>query len=297
MMRFGYIFKSMLLLASLSALLVLIGALLGGQGGMIVALAFAVLMNMGAWWFSDKLALKMSGAHPVTREQAPDLHATVETLAARAGLPKPGVYIIDSDTPNAFATGRSPDKGVVAVTSGIMRILDRDELAGVIAHELAHIKHRDTLIASIAATVAGAITMLANMAQWALMFGGLGGNDDDEGNGLAELAGNLVLIIVAPLAAVLIQMAISRSREFLADEGGARILGNPLPLARALQKLEMGVAARPMQANPASSHLYIMHPFAGGGLLNLFRTHPATGQRIARLEALARQPQGMTIQA
>lgn len=278
--------KTTLLLAALTGLLVLIGSALGGATGMAIAFGLAVLMNMGAWWFSDRLALRMSGARAVGPAEAPELHRTVETLSARAGLPKPGVYLIDSEVPNAFATGRSPSKGAVAVTTGIMRLLDRDELAGVIAHELAHIRHRDTLISSIAATVAGAITMLAEMAQWALIFGGLGGSDEDEDGGLAGLAGGLVLIIVAPIAAFLIQMAISRSREFSADAGGARILGDPLPLASALEKLEWAAGRAPMPVNPASAHLYIVNPLRGG-LMGLFRTHPQTAERVARLRALS----------
>ena len=281
--------KTTLLLATLTGLLVLIGSALGGQTGMVIAFVLAVAMNMGAWWFSDKLALKMSRARPVSAAEAPELHRMVETLAARAGLPMPGVYLIDSPAPNAFATGRSPSKGAVAVTSGLMAMLDRDELAGVIAHELAHIKHRDTLISSVVATVAGAITMVAEMAQWALLFGGLGGSDDEEGQGgLAGLAGSLVLIVVAPIAALLIQMAISRAREFSADAGGARILGDPLPLASALEKLEWAAGRAPMPSNPAASHLYIVNPLRGG-LAGLFRTHPHTPERISRLRAMARQ--------
>ncbi len=198
--------KAAILLATLTGLLVVTGSALGGQTGMLIAFGLAIVMNMGAWWFSDKIALRMSGARKVSFDEASDLHQMVEMLAARAGLPKPAVYLIDSEAPNAFATGRSPSKGAVAVTTGIMRLLNRSELAGVIAHELAHIKHRDTLIASIVATIAGAITMLAEMAQWALIFGGLGGSDEEEeGGGLGDLVGSLVLIIVAPIAALLIQ--------------------------------------------------------------------------------------------
>ena len=209
--------------------------------------------------------------------------------AAGAGLPKPRVYLIETEAPNAFATGRSPGKSAVAATTGLMRMLNRDELAGVMAHELAHIKHRDTLIASIAATVAGAITMLAQMAQWALIFGmsGLAGSEEDEGGGLADLAGGLVMIILAPIAALLIQLAISRSREYSADAGGAEILGDPLPLASALHKLEMSAGRTPMEVNPATSSLYIVNPLRGG-LTGLFRTHPDTAERIKRLQAMAR---------
>jgi heat shock protein HtpX len=285
-MQFWNTLKVTLLLAALTGLFIAIGSAVGGQMGMVIAFGLAVLMNMGAWWFSDKIALKMSGAYEVSPAEAPELHRLVEQLAERARLPKPAVYIIDSDAPNAFATGRSPSKGAVAVTRGIMRLLKQDELAGVIAHELAHIKHRDTLISSIAATVAGAITMLADMATWAMIFGGFGGSEDEEEGGLGELAGSLVFIIVAPLAAMLIQLAISRSREFSADAGGARILGDSLPLASALEKLEQGADRHPMEVNPATSPLYIINPLHGGGLLGLFRTHPATAERVARLRAM-----------
>lgn len=280
--------KTTLLLASLTGLFAFVGLALGGQGGMIFAFFIAIAMNMGAWWFSDKLALKMSRARPVDESEMPELHAMVERLSERAKLPKPAVYIIDSDTPNAFATGRSPEKGAVAVTTGIMRLLDREELAGVMAHELAHIKHRDTLISSIAATVAGAVVMIAEMAQWAMIFGGLSGNNDEEEGG-GGFFGSLLMIILAPIAAFVIQMAISRAREFKADEGGAQILGNPLPLASALEKLEWSVSRQPaMAVNPATSHLYIVNPLRGG-IGGLFRTHPASADRIARLRALAQR--------
>jgi heat shock protein HtpX len=211
----------------------------------------------------------------------------VETLSERANIPKPRVYLIETDMPNAFATGRSPSHGAVAVTTGIMRLLNRDELAGVIAHELAHIKHRDTLIASVAATIAGAISMLADMAMWSMMFSGLGGSEEEEeGGGLADMAGGLVMLIVAPIAAMLIQLAISRAREFSADAGGANILGNPEPLARALEKLERGIDHEPAAVNPAASPLYIVNPLRGGGLVGLFRTHPDTAERVARLRAM-----------
>jgi heat shock protein HtpX len=280
-------FKSTLLLAGLTGLFVVIGGALGGQTGMIIALVFALAMNMGAWWFSDSLALKMSGAREVTPAEAPELHAMVEQLAARADIPKPRVYIIESETPNAFATGRSPAKGAVAVTTGIARLLTRDELAGVVAHELAHIKHRDTLISSVAATFAGAITMLADMAMWGMMFAGLTGQgDDEEDGGIAGMVGAVLMMILAPIAAMIIQMAISRSREYLADAGGARILGDPLPLASALEKLEWASGRVPMQASPATSHMYIVNPLVGGGVANLFRTHPVTSERIARLRSM-----------
>ncbi len=275
--------KTTLLLGALTGLLVFAGSALGGQSGMILAFGLAITMNMGAWWFSDRIALRMSGAREVTADEAPGLHRMVETLAPAAGLPKPRVYLIETDAPNAFATGRSPARGAVAVTTGIMRTLSDDELAGVIAHELAHIKNRDTLISSIAATIAGAISMLANMAQWALIFGGLGGGDDEDGGGLA---GGLVMIFLAPIMAVIIQLAISRSREFTADAGGARILGDPRPLARALQKLESYAQRTPMPVNPATAPLYIVNPLRGG-LAGLFSTHPSTAERVRRLEAMA----------
>ncbi len=280
-------FKTTILLAGLTALFIVIGGALGGQMGMIIALVFAVAMNMGAWWFSDKLALRMSGAQEVSPAEAPELHEMVEVLSLRAGIPKPRVYIIESETPNAFATGRNPANGAVAVTTGIARLLTRDELAGVIAHELAHIKHRDTLVSSIAATIAGAITMLADMAMWGMMFAGLTGqSDEDDGGGIAEMVGGILMMILAPIAAVIIQMAISRSREYLADAGGARILGDPLPLASALEKLEWAAGRLPMETSPATSHLYIVNPLVGG-LAGLFRTHPDTSERIARLRSMA----------
>jgi heat shock protein HtpX len=279
-------FKTTALLALLTGFFVVVGGAIGGQVGMIIALVFAVGINMGAWWFSDKLALRMSGAREVTPEEAPELHHMVETLSLRAGIPKPGVYLIESETPNAFATGRSPNHGAVAVTTGIARLLNRDELAGVIAHELAHIKHRDTLISSIAASIAGAISMIADMAMWAMIFSGFGGSDEEEGGGIADMVGGFLMMILAPIMAMIIQMAISRAREFSADAGGAQILGDPLPLASALEKLEWVAGRVPMDARPATSHLYIVNPMMGG-LAGLFRTHPPTEQRIAKLRAMA----------
>jgi heat shock protein HtpX len=270
--------RTVLLLGALTGLLVFIGSALGGRGGMILAFGFAVVMNLGAWWFSDKFALMVSGARPVTRDEAPALHNIVEGLAHRAGIPVPRVFIIDSPMPNAFATGRNPQNGAVAVTTGLMDLLSHQELAGVLAHELAHIKHHDTLISSVAATIGGAITMLADMAMWGMLFGG----GDDEENG----AGSLLMIFLAPVAALLIQLAISRSREFSADAGGARIMGDPLPLAAALEKLEEHkLAYATVPVNPSTMHLYIVPPMTGG-LANLFRTHPATAERVARLRAM-----------
>lgn len=280
--------KTTLLLTTLTVLLVLIGQGVGGTGGMVLAFVMAIVMNGGAYWFSDKLALGMSGAREVTSAEAPQLHGLVAELAQRAELPMPRVYLIDSETPNAFATGRNPAHGAVAVTSGIMRLLDRDELAGVIAHELAHIKNRDTLISAIAATVAGAVTMIANMAQWAMIFGGFGGSDEEEGQGgLGGLVGGLFMIILAPIAATLVQLAISRTREYGADAVGARIAGDPIALASALRKLESWSTRLPMGVNPAAAHMYIINPLSGSSLAGLFSTHPPTQERIARLERLA----------
>jgi heat shock protein HtpX len=238
-------------------------------------------MNMGAWWFSDKIALKMNGAQEVTESEAPELYEIVRTLSTRANLPMPRVYIIDTQMPNAFATGRDYKHSAVAATTGIMQMLTKDELAGVMAHELAHIKNRDTLISSIAATIAGAITMIAEFAQWALIFSMFSG-DDEEGGGFGEMVGSLLMIILAPIAAVIIQMAISRSREYSADAEGARILGDPLPLASALERLDYASQRIQSDVNPATSHLYIVNPLHGG-LAGLFSTHPPTEERITRL--------------
>lgn len=277
--------KTTLLLGALTGLFLVIGSAIGGTGGMIIAFILAVALNMGAWWFSGKIALAMSGAKEVSLEDAPELHQIVERLSVRAEIPKPRVYLIESDVPNAFATGRSPQHGAVAVTTGIMSLLTADELAGVVAHELAHIKHRDTLISSVAATIGGAVTMLADMAMWAMIFGGLGGDDEDDG--IAGIVGGILMIFLAPVAAVLIQLAISRSREFSADAGGARILGDPLPLANALAKLEArSLEAVPVPVNPSTAHLYIVNPLHGGGITNLFRTHPKTEERIERLRSM-----------
>jgi len=276
--------KTTLLLTALTLILVVGGEALGGRSGMTIALAIAVVMNFGAYWFSDKVVLRMSRARPATEAEAPELYSVVRELATRAGLPMPKVYVIDDPSPNAFATGRNPEHAAVAATSGILRILDRDELSGVMAHELAHVLHRDILIGTIAATMAGAISMLAYMAQWAMIFGG-GRGSDDRGPGGAITA--IAMMILAPLAAMLVQMAISRSREYGADAGGAKICGNPLWLAAALRKLERGVAARPMNVNPSTAHMYIVNPLHGGGLASLFSTHPPMAERVQRLEAMA----------
>jgi len=279
-------FKTIILMAGLTIALVILGNYFGGQQGMIMALILAGGMNFFAYWFSDKLALMSYGAQPVSEAEAPELHAIVRTLATRAGIPMPKVYIIPSASPNAFATGRNPQHAAVAVTQGIMQILNRQELEGVIAHELAHVQHRDILIASIVATVAGAITMLARMAGYAAMFGGYGGDRDRErdGGGL----GMLLMMILAPIAALLIKLWISRTREYDADAGGAQIAGNPQGLASALEKLQAGTRMVPMNGNPATSHLFIVNPLSGKSLISLFSTHPPIEERVARLRNMGR---------
>jgi heat shock protein HtpX len=274
--------RTVFLMALMTVLLVFVGQLLGGQNGMIMAFLFAMVMNFGSYWFSDKIVLRMNGAREVTKADAPELVEIVEDLAGRAGLPMPRVYITPEDQPNAFATGRDPSHAAVAVTQGILRTLSREELRGVLSHEMAHVQHRDILIGAIAATMAGAISMIANMAQWAMIFGG-GRSDDREGG---SPLGGIVMMIVAPIAAMMIQMAISRSREYLADEGGAKISGNPLPLANALRKLEQKAEQIPMQVSPATAHIFTVNPLSGGGLMKLFSTHPPIEERIARLEAM-----------
>jgi len=276
-------FKTTLLLGALTGLLLLIGGFFGGKGGVFIAFIFAIVMNFGAYWFSDKIILKMYNAQEVTEAQVPELYAMVRGLAMRASLPMPKVYIIPEETPNAFATGRDEEHAVVAVTEGILRILNQDELQGVLAHELTHIKNRDMLIGSIAATLAGAIMMLANMAQWAAIFGGVNRDDDEGGGGVIGL---ILMAILAPLAATLIQMAISRSREYLADEGGARISGKPYGLAGALEKLGRASQAVPMDANPSTAHMFIVNPLSGRALMNLFSTHPPIEERISRLRGM-----------
>ncbi len=276
--------KTVFLMAVMTVLLVFAGSLLGGKSGMMIAFVMALVMNVGSYWFSDKIVLRMYGGQELTRSDAPELFQITEELAARGGLPMPKVYLIRGDQPNAFATGRDPAHAAVAVTEGIMRMLSRDELRGVIAHELAHVKHRDILIGTIAATMAGAISMLANMAQWAMIFGGGRSSDDREGG--SPIAG-LVMMIVAPFAAMLIQMAISRSREFMADAGGAEMAGDPMGLAGALRKLEARAHQIPMHASPSTAHMFIVNPLSGGGIMKLFSTHPPMEERIARLEAMA----------
>ena len=275
--------KTFILMAALTALFMFAGQALGGQSGMAFALVMALAMNFFAYWFSDKLALSMSRAREVSYEQAPQLHAMVEKLAQNAGLPKPRVYVMPGQTPNAFATGRNPEHAAVAVTEGLLNLLQRDELEGVIGHELGHIKNRDILISSIAAVMAGAISYLATMAQWAMIFGGGGGNDDE---GRGNLVGMVVMMIIAPLAAAIIQMAISRSREYLADATGAKICGHPISLANALQHLEEYNHRLPMRVNPATAQMYIVNPLASGTMASLFSTHPPIQERIKRLRAM-----------
>ena len=280
--------KTVMLLATLTALLLWAGQAMAGQGGFMLALVFAGLMNFGAYWWSDKIVLRMYRAQEVTEGQAPEVYEIVRTLARRGKLPLPRIYVIPEDAPNAFATGRNPQHAAGAVTEGLVRLLDPEELAGVLAHELGHVKHRDTLIMTVVATIAGAVSMLANIAQWGLIFGG--GRSSDEEEGSSHPVAGLLGILIAPIAAMLIQTAISRSREFLADEAGARLSGNPLALANALRKIEAWSQRIPMTAgSPATAHLFIINPFSGGGMLRLFSTHPPMQARITRLEAMARQ--------
>jgi len=278
-------FRTFLLMLALMVLFILVGSAIGGKSGAVYAFVFAALINFFAYWFSDKIVLRMYRAKEVTQGEAPELYQMVAELTNKASVPMPKVYIMENDTPNAFATGRNPDHAAVAVTTGILKILSKDELKGVLAHELSHIRHRDILISTLAATIAGAISMLASIARWGAIFGG-GRSDDDEGGG-----GNILFVLlfsmVAAFAAMLIQMAISRSREYLADEGGAH-LSHPLSLAKALGKLDLAVKRIPMEANPSTAHMFIVNPLRGGGVLSLFSTHPPIEERIARLEEMAR---------
>ena len=276
----GNSIRTGILLAALTALVMVIGRLLGGQTGMIIAFFFAIIMNFGSYWFSDKIVLRIYQARPVSESEAPDLHRMVRQLAQQAGLPMPKVCIMPSESPNAFATGRNPQHAVVAVTQGILRLLDENELKGVLAHELAHVKHRDILIGSIAATLAGAIMMVASMARWAALFGGFGSQDDDDGGGMIGL---IAMSIIAPIAAMVIQMAISRSREYAADAAGASFAGSPYGLAGALQKISSASRQIPMKAEPATAHMFIMSPLSGKSLMNLFSTHPPVEKRIEKL--------------
>ncbi|HEY7039847.1 MAG TPA: zinc metalloprotease HtpX [Methylomirabilota bacterium] len=285
----GNLVKTGVLLAALTVLLVLIGGALGGQQGMILAFVMAMVMNFGSYWFSDRIVLAMYRAQPVDEAQAPGLYRIVRTLATRAGIPMPRIYILPDETPNAFATGRNPQHAAVAVTDGIMRIMSEEELEGVLAHELSHVQNRDTLIMAIAATLAGAITYVAHMAQWAMIFGGGRRDSDEHESGGGGVLGGLLMIVVAPLAATLIQLAVSRSREYQADASGAQMAGQPWGLAKALEKLEMASKMAPMQdATPATAHLFIVNPLTGGGWTTLFSTHPPIAERVARLRAMSR---------
>jgi len=278
-------FKTYILMALLTVLLVWIGSSVGGRNGAIIAFTFAAVMNFSVYWFSDRIILKMYRAKKVTEAEEPGLHRIVRELALRGGLPMPKVYVISNEAPNAFATGRNPHHAAVAVTTGIKKLLTEEELKGVLAHELSHIRHRDILIGTIAATIAGAISMIAAMARWGAMFGGFGG-DDREGGGIAQLVAVLVLTTLASFAAVLIQLAISRSREYHADEGGARLAGDPRYLARALAKLDTAAKQIPMQVNPSTAHMLIVNPLRGRGMQRLFSTHPPIEERIRRLEEM-----------
>ena len=282
--------KTFFLLMVLTGLLLLIGAAIGGQAGIIIAVIIALAMNFGAYWFSDKIALSMAHARQITEEEDPELFRLVAEQAELANMPMPKVYEIDTDSPNAFATGRNPQNATVAVTTGIRRILTREELAGVMAHEMAHVGNRDTLIMAIVATIAGAITMLAFMAQIAAIFGSFGGHHDDDDGGGSNIFTLLIIAIIMPIAATIIKMAISRAREFQADQTGAHNCGNPEALARALEKLEMGSEIRPMKVNEAASHLFIVNPLSGRSMARLFSTHPPIEERVRRLREMNVRP-------
>lgn len=277
--------RTTFLLGALTGLILLIGDYLGGSGGLMIAFVFAVVMNFGSYWFSDKIVLRMYGAHEVGEAEAPQLHRIVHTLTTRARLPMPKLYVIPDEGANAFATGRNPQHAAVAVTEGILRLMSERELTGVLAHELAHVQNRDILISSIAATLAGVIMMIANMAQWAAIFGGFSRSDDEEGGGML---GMLVMAIVAPLAATVIQMAISRTREYAADRTGAQMSGDPLGLASALEKLGRASERMPVDASPQTAHFFIVNPLSGQSVAKLFSTHPPLEERIARLRGLVR---------
>lgn len=277
----GNTFKTAVLLGALTGLLVVFGNFFGGQQGMVIAFAFALLMNFGAYWFSDRIVLAMYRAREVSEAEAPELVAMVRGLAQRARLPMPRVYVIPTPSPNAFATGRSPRHAAVAVTEGILGLMDREQLEGVLAHELAHVRNRDTLISTIAATLAGVIMMLANMARWAAFFGG--GRDEEDRGGVVGL---VVMAVLAPFAALLIQMAISRAREYLADATAAQVTKKPGALASALERLQQASQRLPLQANPATAHLFIVNPLSGGSFLRFFSTHPPIEERVARLRAM-----------
>jgi heat shock protein HtpX len=273
--------KTFLLMSLMTVLFIFLGSLLGGERGIVLAFAFAVIMNFSSYWFSDKIVLRSYKAQQINKQNDPELFNLIENLTYKAALPMPNIYMIPSDSPNAFATGRNPNHAAVAVTYGIRKMLNREELESVLAHELSHIKNRDILIGTIAATFVGALTSIAHFATYALMFSRGGGKDDDNGG-----IGSLVLLVLAPIAATLIQLAISRSREYMADEGAANLCGKPLALANALQKLEQGIQIRPMEVNPSSAHLFIANPLSSGFVTKLFSTHPPTTERIKKLRML-----------
>ncbi len=282
--------KTTVLLAALTGLLLAVGSLFGGKNGMAIMLVFSIIMNFGSYWYSDKIVLSMYGAREVSPHEEPELIRMVSGLAQKARLPMPKVYVMDTDVPNAFATGRDPEHAAVAVTAGIRRVLNESELEGVLAHELSHVKNRDTLISTVVATIAGVITMIANIAQWTAIFG-MGRGDDDD-SGASSLVGSLFLIVLAPIAATIIQLGVSRSREYLADETGGMMSGDPMALATALQKIEYYAQHRVMsEATPATSHMFIINPLSGAGtwLKSLFNTHPSTADRVTRLEELSRK--------
>lgn len=283
--------KTTILLGSLAGLLIVLGGAIGGAGGAVIGFVMAIVMNLGSYWFSDKIALRMGGAREVSEMETPQLHEMVARLAKRADLPKPRVAISEADAPNAFATGRNPKNGLVAVTTGLMRVLDNREIEAVIAHELGHIKNRDILIQSVAATIGGAVTFIAQMAQFSAMFGGMNRNDDDEGG--VGIVGALAMMILAPIAATIIQMAISRTREYGADRAAAEITHDPQALASALQKLDTYAKRIPMHVNPAAAHLFIVKPLTGATLASIFSTHPSTEKRVAHLQEVAKELSGV----
>lgn len=272
--------KTAILLGALTCMIIWIGQMLGGTSGMIYAFIFALIMNLVNYWFSDKIVLKMYGAREISEAQAPELYGIVQKLASGAGIPMPRVFIIDSDSPNAFATGRNPRHAVIAVTSGILKLLNREEIEGVLAHELSHIRNRDILVGTVAAIMAGTIMILARMAQWAAMFGGMSRDERNNGGGAI---GIIALAILAPLAAIIIQLAISRSREYLADATAAQVVGSPFGLANALKKISLAIKRVPFAANPSTAHMFIVNPLSGHSLLALFSTHPPVEERIKRL--------------
>jgi len=283
----GINIRTVLLLGVLSAILIGVGSIFG-VAGLIVGLALAFLMNFVSYFFSDKLVLAMSHAHQVTPDEQPLLHSVVSELSAKVGMPKPKVYVVNNDSPNAFATGRNPKHAAVAATTGILRIMNRDQLSGVLAHELSHVRHRDTLWMVMAATVVGAIGYLAMIAQFGMLLGGFGGSGNRRGgNGTAGLIGLVAVMILAPLAATMVQMAMSRQREYGADEGGAKEFGKPLELASALETLDGAVRQKPMNVNPATAHLFIVNPLKGGDVMSLFSTHPPIQERVRRLRRMA----------